>query len=275
MTLIKSGQFVKARPVAEEALARSEDTGARAHAIWARLALGAIQTHQGRYQEARIQWQACLDLARELGLRVAAGRFLELLGAVALRMEAYPEAQRLMEEGASLVQAFGSPPTQNSLFIHLAYLSRRLGEPSRSRRYLHLALQWVVEARDADLLMFALPAVALLWADAGDVERAVELYALASRHPFVANSCWFQDVAEKPIVARAATLPPQVVAAAQERGRARDLWDTAAELVEELKHATTAPGIVGLRVQTDHAGGLRHGVGMPASEDGGRSPVGE
>jgi hypothetical protein len=34
MTLIKSGRFVKARPVAEKALARSEDTGARARDLW-------------------------------------------------------------------------------------------------------------------------------------------------------------------------------------------------------------------------------------------------
>ena len=30
-------------------------------------------------------------------------------------------------------------------------------------------------------------------------------------------------------------MPPEVVAAAQERGRARDLWETARELLEELE----------------------------------------
>ena len=63
----------------------------------------------------------------------------------------------------------------------------------------------------------------------------MELYALASRYPFVANSRWFEDVAGKHIAAVAATLPPEVVAAAQECGRARDLGATVAELLAELE----------------------------------------
>ena len=39
----------------------------------------------------------------------------------------------------------------------------------------------------------------------------------------------------KHIAAVAATLPPEVVMAAQERGRARDLKATVAELLEELE----------------------------------------
>jgi hypothetical protein len=61
-------------------------------------------------------------------------------------------------------------------------------------------------------LMLALPAVALLLADQGEKEQAVELYTLASRYPFVANSRWFEDIAGKHIAAVAATLPPDVVA---------------------------------------------------------------
>jgi len=82
-------------------------------------------------------------------------------------------------------------------------------------------------------IITALPAIALLLADRGEVERAVELYALASRYPRVANSRWFEDVAGNHIAA-AATLPPKVVAAAQARGRARDLDATVAELLAEL-----------------------------------------
>ncbi len=76
--------------------------------------------------------------------------------------------------------------------------------------------------------------MALLLIDDGHLERAVELYGLVSRHPYVANSVWFEDVAGKEIADAAAALPPDVVATARERGRARDLWQTAEELLEEL-----------------------------------------
>jgi hypothetical protein len=51
----------------------------------------------------------------------------------------------------------------------------------------------------------------------------------------VANSRWFEDVAGKHIAAVAATLSPEVVAVARERGRARDLEATVAELLAELE----------------------------------------
>jgi hypothetical protein len=63
----------------------------------------------------------------------------------------------------------------------------------------------------------------------------VELYALASRHPYVANSRWFEDVVGKHVTAAAAALPAEVVTAARERGRARDLEATAGELLAELE----------------------------------------
>jgi hypothetical protein len=61
----------------------------------------------------------------------------------------------------------------------------------------------------------------------------VELYALASRYPLVANSRWFEDVVGQHIAAAAATLPPERVVAAQARGQARDLVATVSELLEE------------------------------------------
>ena len=65
-------------------------------------------------------------------------------------------------------------------------------------------------------------------------ERAVEVYALASRYPCVANSHWFEGLVGKHVTAIAATLPLEAVAAAQERGRARDPEATVAELLAEL-----------------------------------------
>ena len=80
-----------------------------------------------------------------------------------------------------------------------------------------------------------LPAMALLFLDDGALERAVELYALASRYPYVACSHWFEDVAGTHIADMSAGLPADVVAAAQERGRARDLDATVKELLVELE----------------------------------------
>jgi hypothetical protein len=87
----------------------------------------------------------------------------------------------------------------------------------------------------------ALPAAALILADEGQHELAVEIYEMALRYPFVANSRWFHDVAGKEIQAVGATLPPEVVAAAKERGRARDVQATIDELIALWSDRTGGP----------------------------------
>jgi hypothetical protein len=66
------------------------------------------------------------------------------------------------------------------------------------------------------------------------VERAVELYALARCYPWVAQSRWFEELAGRHVDASAASLPAEVATAARERGRARELWATVTQLLEEL-----------------------------------------
>lgn len=50
----------------------------------------------------------------------------------------------------------------------------------------------------------------------------------------MANSRWYEDIAGQELSAAAESLPPEVVSAAQIRGRERDIWETAAELLAEF-----------------------------------------
>ena len=113
----------------------------------------------------------------------------------------------------------------------LAIAARELGDTPEARQHLCHALEIAQESGAVPPLMWALPAMALLLADEGENERAVELYALASRYPLVAKSRWFADVVGNTLAEVAATLPVERVAVLQERGRARDLDATVAELL--------------------------------------------
>jgi hypothetical protein len=74
--------------------------------------------------------------------------------------------------------------------------------------------------------------VAALVAAEGEEELAVELLAVVFHHP--QRWQWAKDQAA-PLVARLeAELAPEVVAAAEARGRVRDLETTATELLAEL-----------------------------------------
>ena len=156
---------------------------------------------------------------------------------MALAAEAYAEAQGLLRESVAISREIGYQGLQSRALASLGYASRGLGQLPQAREQVREALQTAAEIGFAETPLtpaLALPMLALLLVDEGEKERAVELYTVASRHPFVANSRWMEDIAGKHIAAVATTLPPDVVAASQERGRARDLQATVMELLEEL-----------------------------------------
>ncbi|MEZ4621115.1 MAG: hypothetical protein R2867_37205 [Caldilineaceae bacterium] len=66
-------------------------------------------------------------------------------------------------------------------------------------------------------MLFVLPGIALLLADAGEAERAIELYAQIAEIPVVANSTMRWDLAGAQLASVAATLPAEIVRAARAR----------------------------------------------------------
>jgi tetratricopeptide (TPR) repeat protein len=176
-----------------------------------------------------------LSCSRELDTRQDIAFSLSILGWLALAENAYVKAQALLEESVTIWQEIGTPTFLVWPLINLGYVARGLDNIPQARQHLSQALHSIVEIGTFLPLLFALPLAALLLADQGERERAIEVYALASRYPMVAKSRWFADVAGSHIAAVAATLPPEVVAAAQERGQARNLEATVAELLAELE----------------------------------------
>jgi tetratricopeptide (TPR) repeat protein len=147
---------------------------------------------------------------------------------------AYDEAGAWLEQTLAIFETVGQHWLMGELRSALAYVERGRGRHAQAREHLCAALRITAESHYRNAALQSLPAMALLLLDKGAPERAVELYALAARYPYVANSRWFEDVAGREIGAAAEALPPDVVANAQERGRARDLWATMEELLEEL-----------------------------------------
>ena len=157
-----------------------------------------------------------------------------LLGEVALVEGAFDQAYRALQESRIGIQYLTDDPWDVDQSAWLGLAARGLQRGPEARQHLASALDWAGRHRQFIERIVALAGSALLLADEGEAERAIELYALASRYPFVANSRWFEDVVGRQIAAVAATLPPHLVAAARERGQARDLDATVAELLIEL-----------------------------------------
>jgi predicted ATPase len=234
------GENAEAHAVLEENLTTTTDLGI-SHLIPAAYSLAAVVKLQlGDYTGARGFAEQGLAIARDSVLPGHTAIPQEALGRVALVEEAYEEASVAPRENPTLFFWTGWREQPGEALAVLGVASLRQGQIAEAHGHMSEAVRIAGETKSVPATLFALSAVALLLVDADkpaahQAKRALELYALASRYPYVANSRWFQDVVGKHITAAAAALPPEVVGAAQERGRALDLWGTAKELIEELE----------------------------------------
>ena len=239
-TLMLRGRHAEAQSTLEEAAAISEEAGLRFRPMTV-FGLAWAELHLGQYEEARARAQRRLNLAHEHD-GDQPGFYSRSLAAAALAMEDYAQTQQLMKQLVTTSRQFAGhylqPHVLCDALILLGYAERGLGLLARARAHCWEALQIVSQNRFFWWQIHAQTSCALVLGNEGEAERAVELYALASCYPYVANSRWYEDVVGKHIAAVAATLPPEVVSSSQERGCARDLWETAEELLNELEDAT-------------------------------------
>jgi tetratricopeptide (TPR) repeat protein len=227
-----SGKYAESQQLAEERLAAYEAVGVRDS--YGLAVLGWIELERGQYAEARAHLQTALGFTKETGNRFVAGFAYEELARVALCEGAYAEAKRLFLAGISGLEATGYADWVVRARCALAYAESGLGDPEAVRGHLREALRWTLERGSFPVLVEALPLAALLLSNLGQVELAVEFYEGASRLPVIANSRWREDLVGRPIADVAAMLPPDVVAAACERGRAHDPWAMVETLLAEL-----------------------------------------
>ncbi|MCP4359149.1 MAG: hypothetical protein GY796_14130 [Chloroflexi bacterium] len=193
----------------------------------ARLFEAQIRLHLGEYEQSAMLGQEALRAAQTIKENRIVNEGLRLLGILALVKGDSIEALARLKASENLVQK-GRLWTRffsNQNFFGLVATIEE--ETAVAQQYIIQAIQEAVEQQIEVKLAASFAVAACLNAVQEEPEQAITLYALAQQHPFVANSRWFADVIGNRVTAAAATLPPEVVTAAQARGQAMDLWETA------------------------------------------------
>lgn len=213
--LVWQGKFVEARSVEHEILVGNKDLGVvQSWIIWNYSVSGFPDLFLGEYDAARKQAQQALVLNEETKHHTDVYSALlckSILGRVALAEGSYATAKRWFQECLPLYQTRGDVDNEGQELACLGFVSRAVNQITQAQRHLFDALQVAIDKESYLSLMQALPGVALLFADQGEIERAVELYALAATQGIVANSKWFDDIAGDEIAAAAESLPAEVV----------------------------------------------------------------
>ena len=120
------------------------------------------------------------------------------------------------------------------LILYWAIVETVQGQVATARQHLQSELQTAVQRQDKLNLANIFAAAAYTQATNNEAVSAVELYSLAQRHPFIANSRWFADVVGKRVAESGAALIPDNTVPAVASGEFRDIWKTAEWLQEWL-----------------------------------------
>ena len=235
---IAAGQFGRAESLLSQRRSTGDGPGTGGSKDCVELMRAFNQMHLGHYQKARAQTMSCLARFRETGYHWGMERCCCYLALAALATGDCAEGQRWLQESAGLCREIRQRGHLGQALALSALVARGSGHLPQARQHLSEALCVAKDVYDYETFMFQISvvsAMALLLSDEGQDERAVELYAVASRYPLVANSQLLEDLAGRRMAAVAAQLPPDVVAAAQARGWARDLEAAVADLRAELE----------------------------------------
>lgn len=232
-TLCWQGRYEEAIDLAKTAYSLAKEMG-RNRDLMIDLVIAYNLIHAGQYAAAHRHLEKASS-GNPFLLPSWNNRFLNTVkGELALANSTYAEGQ------AALVRSVGvSRESANYLLgatlSDLALAEYHLNEYAATRAHLVEALAGAITNQNYPSVMFSLPATALLLANSGDAERAVEIWALAQRMPILANSRYYEDLAWREVAAAADSVPPDFLAVARERGRALDLWKTAGELLTWLE----------------------------------------
>jgi tetratricopeptide (TPR) repeat protein len=236
---------------------------------------GINQLYLGRYLEAQKRMEAALDISEDLGdLRACAG-LGESLGWIHINQGFYARGHERIRVSMALARKQDNKKLLAMGHLGMGIVDLAQGAPQQARQNLKTSISYYYQVTQQDELGIALAVLsdaeyqlgllkdasvhfrealqiarqtgswqtsvgvtviaALFAALQGDLEKGVELYALATRYPYVGNSVFWHDNVGKHIAKRAAELPENVRNAAQERGVKRDLHDTIKMLLEEFK----------------------------------------
>ena len=229
-----SGRLVKAIKTMEECLSLHCDRGTQGEALATAVHCAMIHRDLGALEKARELGEEILVEYQSIDYKLGYGRAVALLGSIDLLEGDAQSAFERLQEGVVDQLAEGSvwASTGNQAWLGLA--ARVLGRREAARRHILAELDWALRFQIHVALFMALSGLALLLADDGEVVQAVELHALLLEHPYTAHVHWFSEIITPDITIVAAALSEAQRSAAEERGRAQDLWEVAAKLAGDL-----------------------------------------
>jgi tetratricopeptide (TPR) repeat protein len=227
------GEYERGRELHLEMLRLCRETSSQGGIARALGDLGIDAFGLRQYEKAHELFGQSLAIYRDIGNAIGMYDELGDLAEAANALGDYVQAEQYIREAFRVLPEGEADYDRGSWeYRNLGNAACGLGNYADARKHLHRSLELAVAAQRPSRHLLTFVGVARVLAKQGDEERALELLALVMNHRFSWQMA--KDQATPLIAELEAELPPEVVASAKARGRARDLDATVAELLVEL-----------------------------------------
>ncbi len=223
------GENVQARQSYEESLALARAIGDQVTMAIALNSLGIMGVMVKTWDEARRRLEEAQTIFKATGNRSGVLLTLINLGWLAAGLGQYVEAKRLYGEALALSLEIGDRRLRAVALDNLGDAAYTLGDDDQAARDFGESLKLALETGVIPSALLTLAGIARLRARAGDPEQALELLGLALHHPACDDDT--RQRGEPLLAELRAALPPEVVEAALERGRAKTLEEITGEIL--------------------------------------------
>jgi len=232
---VSRGEFTVAYRTFNQALVIAENLGLIGGVIHVSIYLARMKNYLGRYQEAL---ERLLQLKKYSELENSIMLFGLWLLEYGRSLLGKGDNKRAYEPLQASIETFRGRGDMTYLQVALPMLSISLygsEDYSAMKDVIHEVLRLNAEIRRPSTYGDTFPVLALLELVEGRVEQAVEYYAYGLNFERNAKSEWDYDVVGRHIESAAESLPPDIVAAAKERGRKLDPDIVIKELLLEME----------------------------------------
>jgi predicted ATPase/DNA-binding SARP family transcriptional activator len=226
------GEYEQARQLHQQSLAVSREIGDSLGIAGSLGNLGLVARDLGDYEEATAYCQEALAIRLEVGHQFSTAVSHEHWGDLALALGDYEAAKRHFNSSLEVYEGHGYwgfvTPRRGLGQVYTA-----LGDMEQAQEHYYTALKAATEAAHVSLILEVLACMAQLAAKTGQNETAVELLAYVAQHH--ASTVQTRNRAERLLAELGSRLPPEAIAAAQERSKDKKLEEVVDGVLEEIR----------------------------------------
>ncbi|MCA9930175.1 MAG: tetratricopeptide repeat protein [Anaerolineales bacterium] len=192
--------------------------------------LSNIAYLQGDYVKAKALRQETLSICREIGFRWGVASTVRHLGDVFRRLGEHDEARHLYEEGLRLQREIGHQRDMALTLNSLGSLAQAAGKWAEARAHYRQALKMATAIESLPVALAILNGWGELLAHEGEKVHALVLLTFVLHHPAAEKQT--QDAVSRFLDELKPQLSAQIVAAAEEAGKAQTLAKVAARVLD-------------------------------------------